>query len=96
MSADPFRQLLSLLDRLDKLKVPHHVRLSRDDAIMVVAHAPGEYWEIEFLQDGDVDIERYRSDGNIDDESVLQELFDLWSDEEVKEQPHEAPNDAVA
>lgn len=96
MSADPFRQLLSLLDRLGKLKVPYHVRHSRDDAIMVVAHAPGEYWEIEFLQDGDVDIERYRSDGHIDDESILQKLFDLWSDDEENAQPDEAPNDAVA
>lgn len=93
---DPFRQLLSLLDRLDKLKVPYHLRHSRDDAIMVVAHAPGEYWEIEFLLDGDVDIERYRSDGQIDDESVLQQLFDLWSEDEPKAEPAEKRHDAVA
>ena len=96
MSTDPFRGLLTLLDRLGQLKIPYHVRHSPDDAIMVVAHAPGQYWEIEFMQDGDVEIERYRSDGEIDDESVLQELFDLWSDDVSKDKPAEKRHDAVA
>ena len=96
MSTDPFRGMLALLERLDKLRVPYHVRHSREDAIMVVAHAPGQYWEIEFLADGDVDIERYRSDGEIDDESILQELFDLWSDDASKDKPAEERHDAVA
>ncbi len=96
MKTDPFRGLLALLDRLDNLKIPYQVRHSRDDAIMVIAHAPGQYWEIEFTQDSEVDIERYRSDGEIDDESVLQELFVLWSDNDEKDQPAEKRNDAVA
>lgn len=96
MNSDPFQKLLALLNRLGQLRIPHHVRHSRDDAIMVVAHAPGQYWEIEFMQDGDIDIERYRSDGQIDDESVLQELFDLWSDDEPRVEPSEKRHDAVA
>lgn len=48
------------------------------------------------MQDGDVDIERYRSDGQIDDETVLQDLFDLWSDDEANDKPVENPHDAVA
>ena len=63
---------------------------------MVVAHAPGQYWEIEFMLDGDIDIERYRSDGQIDDDSVLQDLFDLWSEDEPKDKPTEERHDAVA
>jgi hypothetical protein len=96
MSTDPFGRLLSLLDRLDQLKVPYHMRHSRDDAIMVVAHAPGQYWEIEFMQAGEVDIERYRSDGRIDDDTILQELFDLWSDDETDKKSAEKRHDAVA
>jgi hypothetical protein len=63
---------------------------------MVVAHAPGQYWEIEFMQDGDVDIERYRSDGEIDDETILQELFELWSDDVTKDKTAGERHDAVA
>ncbi len=83
MKANPFRRLLALLERLDRAKIPYSMRHSRDDAIMIVAFAPSEYWEIEFLEDGEVEIERYRSDGHIDEESVLTELFALWSDDNV-------------
>jgi hypothetical protein len=96
MNADPFGRLLSLLDRLDKAKIPYQMRHSRDDAIMIVAFAPGQYWEIDIMQDGEMEIERYRSDGVIDDESVLQDLFDLWSDDVPKSKPAEERNDAVA
>jgi len=83
MKPDKFSQLLSFLERLDQAKIPYSMRHSRDDAVMIVAFAPGEYWEIEFLEDGDIDIERYRSNGHIDDESVLEELFALCSDDDV-------------
>ena len=55
---------------------------------MIIAFAPGEYWEIEFLEEGDVEIERYRSNGHIDDESVLEELFALWSEEDTPPHKH--------
>jgi hypothetical protein len=83
MNANPFRRFLAFLERLDRAKIPYSMRHSRDDAIMVIAFAPGEYWEIEFLEDGEVEIERYRSNGHIDDESVLEELIALWSDDDV-------------
>jgi hypothetical protein len=54
---------------------------------MIVAFAPGEYWEIEFLDDGAIDIERYRSNGRILDENALEELFKLCSDEETDSSP---------
>lgn len=82
MKDNPFRKLIAFLERLDEAKIPYTMSHSRDDAIMVTAFAPGQYWEIEFLDDGDIDIERYRSDGHIDDESVLEELFALCSDDE--------------
>ena|SRR5437899_3870820 len=96
MNANQFSKLLALLERLDKAKIHYTMEHSREDAIMIIAFAPGEYWEIEFLQDGAIDIERYRSDGTIHDESILEELFVLWSDE--KPQAGEALNqhDAVA
>src|SRR5437867_3080907 len=81
-SSNQFSRLLALLQRLDESRVSYRMEHSRDDAIMVLAYAPGEYWEIEFTADGDVDIERYRSDGRIHEESELQQFFALWADAE--------------
>ena len=96
MSTNQFNKLTALLERLDEARIPFTMEHSREDAIMILAFAPGEYWEIEFLQDGEIDIERYRSDGKIHDESVLQELFDLCSDEEAPAEGPVSPSDAKA
>jgi hypothetical protein len=76
-----FDRLLALLGRLDQAKITYSMRHSRDDAVMIIAFAPGEYWEIEFLKDGELEIERYRSDGRIEDEPMLEHLFALWADD---------------
>jgi len=83
MKENQFSNFLALLERLDQAKITYSLEHSRDDAVMVTVVCPGEYWEIEFLEDGHVDIERYRSDGRIHDESALGELFQLCSDEEA-------------
>jgi hypothetical protein len=83
MKENQFRKLMNFLERLDKARIPYRMRHSRDDALMVVAFAPGEYWEIDFLEDGDIEIERYRSNGHIEDESIIEQLFALWSDDET-------------
>jgi hypothetical protein len=82
MSANQFSRVLALLQRLDEAKIPYTMEHSREDALMILAFAPGEYWEIEFLEDGRVDVERYRSDGRIHDESAVEQLFALWSEDE--------------
>ena len=81
MKKNQFSRLLAFLERLDQSKTSYTMEHSRDDALMVTVLVPGEYWEVEFLEDGGVEIERYRSDGSIHDESVLDELFALCSDE---------------
>jgi hypothetical protein len=87
MSADRFDKLLAFLDRLDQAKVPYTLKKHLEDAVSVVARAPGEYWEIDFLSDGEVYVERFRSDGRIHDEAALEELFALWSDDEPPTRP---------
>jgi hypothetical protein len=81
MKKNQFSRLLAFLERLDQSKTSYTMEHSRDDAVMVTILVPGEYWEVEFLEDGSMEIERYRSDGSIHDESVLEELFALCSDE---------------
>jgi hypothetical protein len=85
MNANPFDRLLAFLERLDKARISYRLEHQREGALRVLAHAPGEYWEIDFLNDGTVDIERFRSDGGIYDEPVLEELFALWAEPETPE-----------
>jgi hypothetical protein len=96
MSTNQFNKLIALLERLDEARIPYTMEHSRENAIMILAFAPGEYWEIEFLENGEIDIERYRSNGKIDDESILQELFDLCSDVEGTTEEGANRGDATA
>jgi hypothetical protein len=96
MSADQFSKLIALLERLDAAKIPYTMEHSRYDAIMIIAFAPGEYWEIEFMEDGEMDIERYRSNGKVYDQDILEELFRLCSDEESPAEPERSQDDSVA
>lgn len=83
MKKDIYRELLELLRRLQEAKIAYRLRQSRDDALMIEVFVPGERWEIEFVDYDDevhVEIERFRSDGHIDDESALEELFAKFSD----------------
>ncbi len=43
---------------------------------MVELAIPGERWEVEFFEDGHVEVERFRSHpGGLEDESILEQLF---------------------
>jgi len=53
---------------------------NRGEAMMVLVAVPGERWEIEFLADGSVEVERFTSDGTIYGEEVLRELFARYSE----------------
>ena len=94
MNGDGLRALLALLGRLEKAKIAYTLRHSRDDAIMLQVAVPGQRWEIELVDYGNEfqwEIERFVSDGQIEDETALNDLFAHFSD--ADEQPaasHEA------
>jgi hypothetical protein len=87
MQDDRFDKLWAFLDRLDSAKIPYRLDKDLSDAISVEAYAPGEHWEVDFLANGQVYVERFRSNGHIDDETALEELFRLCSDEESPREP---------
>jgi len=93
---DTFRQVLDVLRRLKKAKIPHRLAQAREDAIMIAVDVPGERWEIEFVDYDDevhVEVERFVSNGTMGDESLLAELIARHaadaepSLEETKNQP---------
>ena len=82
MSNNAFDKLMAFLDRLEQRGISYTLAHNRDEAMMVSVAVPGERWEIEFLADGSVEVERFSSDGTIYGEEVLSELFARYSEQE--------------
>ena len=85
-----FDELTSFLNRLERAHISYTLAHHREDAIMVSIATPGERWEVEFLEDGSVDVERFISEGNIYGAEVLHELFDQYAnggDNQVAQPP---------
>jgi hypothetical protein len=72
MSLSRLTEFLADLERHDL-----HYRLAsyREDAVMVEVPTPGVHWEIEFFTNGEIEIERFTSDGHIGGEELLTELW---------------------
>ncbi len=66
MSKAIFTNLMDFLDKLEQAQIGYTLARYRDEALMVNVAVPGERWEIEFLTDGSVEVERFISDGEID------------------------------
>jgi hypothetical protein len=47
-------KLLALLRELEKTGIHNTLFRSRDEGIMVTVNVPGQMWEVEFLQDGEI------------------------------------------
>jgi len=69
-------KLLAFLNNLEKRNIHYNLEHNRDDFIMVNVAVPGERWEVEFSEDGKVEIEIFKnSTGVFDDENLLEKLF---------------------
>jgi hypothetical protein len=82
MKQDTFTHLTAFLQSLERGKIHYILQSCRDEAIMVLVTVPGERWEVEFLADGSVEVERFISDGEIYGEDILGELFTKYTDQE--------------
>lgn len=68
-------RLLEFIAELERHRASYQITVARTDALMVEVAVPGERWEIEFFDSEKVEIERFRSSGEILDQSAL---TDLW------------------
>lgn len=73
--------LTELLDRLDAAEIPYTLSSVTEGSILVGIDAGDEHWEVEFMGDGDIDVEIYKSDGQIFDYSIIEDLFDDDNDQ---------------
>lgn len=82
MKQDTFTRLTAFLRSLERGKIHYTLQSCRDEAIMVLVTVPGERWDVEFLADGSVEVERFISDGEIYGEDILSELFAKYTDQD--------------
>jgi len=75
MKGNVFDKLTAFLTDLEGRQVSYTLSHNREEAIMVNVAAPGERWEIEFLADGSIEVERFISNGEVYSEEILNDLF---------------------
>jgi len=85
MSEHPLRRLTTFLKQLEEARIHYTLACHREDAIIVLVTVPGERWEIEFLGDGSIEVERFLSNGEIRGEEALSELWTRYADPEHAE-----------
>lgn len=78
--SNPLKKLLALSDQLKAADIAHEVTRYREDGVSIIANVPGERWEIDVLEDGEVVVEIYKSQGGCRGEEVLKELIARHSD----------------
>jgi hypothetical protein len=82
MNTNGFPGFIQFLNELEQKKISYTLAHNREDAIMVIVAAPGERWEIEFLSDGSIEIEKFISTGEITGAESLGELFARYEDQD--------------
>lgn len=73
-------EFIALLNKLEDHGIFYELKKYRREAIMIVVSVPGQRWEIEFLDDGSVVIEKFIADGDMYDAEELETLFKKFSD----------------
>lgn len=75
-AGEVFERLLDFLNRLDEAHIFYAVSHTRPNSMMVAISLPGWHWEVEFMADGSVEIERYESvTGVQSDPKLLDAVF---------------------
>jgi hypothetical protein len=85
MKNNVFDKLMGFLSDLEQKGISYTLAHNRDEAMMVLIAVPGERWEVEFLSDGSVEVERFISSGEIYREEVFKELLARYSEQESDE-----------
>lgn len=76
---DKLNQVIDFLERLDSVKIYYRLNKIRDSILVEIA-VPGERWEVEFMADGEIVIEKFISNGTIFEQTEIDILFRDFSD----------------
>jgi hypothetical protein len=70
----------SFAERLAAAHIHYQLAMVRPGYIMFQIAVPGERWEVEFSSKGEVEVEVFRGNGDILDDSALDDLFERFTD----------------
>jgi hypothetical protein len=84
--------VFAFLARLREGGFYHRVGSERADAIMVDVSTPGALWEVEFFADGQIEFERFASDGKVLGRDALAALVAKWSERPLPDGAFERAN----
>ena len=73
--------LNNFLNKLESARIFYRLSKVRSESIMVEVAVPGQRWEVEFMEDGTVEIEKFIANGDFYDAQELDVLFRDFSDE---------------
>jgi hypothetical protein len=73
-------ELISFLNKLEANNYFYKLNKVREESIMVEIAVPGQRWEIEFMENGTVEIEKFISDGDFYNVKEIEVLFKDFSD----------------
>ncbi|MED4402294.1 hypothetical protein ABET41_12815 [Metabacillus fastidiosus] len=74
------KKLINFLNKLENNNIFYKLNKVRNEAIMVEVAVPGQRWEIEFMENGTVEIEKFISDGNYYGTDEIDFLLENFSD----------------
>ncbi len=75
---EPFARLLKFLDQLEAVNISYDLKHVRD-SLMVSVYIPAGMWEIEFFEDGTLEIELFERNEGV--EAVSENWLDKFIDE---------------
>ena len=80
MKSATIHDLLTLLARLRAAKIHYTLSDPTDGAVMVNVTVPGERWEIEFHEDGDIGVEMFVSSKGVQGPELIDDLIRRFRD----------------
>jgi hypothetical protein len=75
-----FEKAYELCRALDARRVPYVLNLTRPEALMLSVAVPGERWEIEFFEDGHIELERFVSSGAEAEPAAAEKLLGYFDE----------------
>jgi len=77
---DNLKDINKFLNVLEERKIYYRLSKIRPESIMIEVAVPGQRWEIEFMEDGTIEIEKFISNGSIYGGEELEVLLNGFSD----------------
>lgn len=75
------KEFIKFLNKLEEKKISYKLDKIRDESILVEIVVPGQRWEVEFMDDHTIEIEKFISDQEgLYDAKELELLFREFSD----------------